>query len=163
MTTVSAVRSFAEITRMPAGEGGVRATTTRHRRCVPIAAVAHHQPLAAGHAECLADVAIALVFLAPADIILTGGRGVQVEPAEVGRNIGQDRVVGFRGLAIRRANRFCLYLHGPGKLLRPDCRRASSSPRLRVQGQAEAGVKRRLEGTADTSDVRHRRSPGLLR
>jgi hypothetical protein len=86
---------------------------------------------------------------------LTGGRGVRVEPAEVGRNIGQDQLIGFSaGLAYStgRTETFLPYLLGQESLLKD--RIATGSGILIAEeaphaGQPRSGIKRGLEGMVD--------------
>ena len=96
-----------------------------------------------------------LVFHGPADIILSGGRGVRVEPAEVGRSIGQDQLIGFSaGLAYStgRTETFLPYLLGQESLLKDRVAQGSGiliAEEAPGAGRAKSGIKRGLEGAAD--------------
>lgn len=160
MTTVSAVRDpFAEITRLelPVGAACVLQPRAIVGVVQPIAAplrVTSHWRLGKLNAWLTWQLRF-LVFHGPADIILSGGRGVRVEPAEAGRSIGQDQLIGFSaGLSYStgRAETFLPYLFGQEDLLRD--RIAAGSGILIVEeapraGQAKTGIKPGLEGAAD--------------
>jgi hypothetical protein len=160
MTTVSAIRDpFAEITRLelPAGAACVLQPRAIVGVVQPIASplrITAHWRLGTLNAWLTWQLRF-LVFHGPADIILTGGRGVRVEPAEVGRSIGQDQLIGFSaGLAYStgRTETFLPYLLGQESLLKDRIAAGSGvliaeeAPRA---GQAKAGIKRGLEGAAD--------------
>ena len=96
-----------------------------------------------------------LVFHGPAEIILTGRRGVRIEPALAGRSIGQNQLIGFSaGLAYStgRTETFLPYLLGHEPLLKD--RVAAGTGVLIAEeapnaGRARSGIKRGLEGAAD--------------
>ena len=96
-----------------------------------------------------------LVFHGPAEIILTGGRGVRIEPALAGRSIGQDQLIGFSaGIAYRvgRAETFIPYLFGREPLLKDRIAAGSGvliAEEAPLAGRAAGGVRRGLEGVAD--------------
>lgn len=160
LTTVSAVRDpFAEITRLelPVGAACVLQPRAIVGVVQPIAAplrVTSHWRLGKLNAWLTWQLRF-LVFHGPADIILSGGRGVRVEPAEAGRSIGQDQLIGFSaGLSYSagRTENFFPYLFGQEGLLRDRIAAGSGiliaeeTPRA---GQARTGIKRGLEGAAD--------------
>jgi hypothetical protein len=96
-----------------------------------------------------------LVFHGPAEIILTGGRGVRIEPALAGRSIGQDQLIGFSaGIAYStgRTETFIPYLLGREPLLKDRIAAGSGvliaeeAPRA---GRGWAGARRGLEGAVD--------------
>jgi hypothetical protein len=159
-TTVSAVRDpFAEITRLVLPKGAACVLQPRAIAGVvqPVAAplrITSHWRLGTLNAWLTWQLRF-LVFHGPADILLTGGRGVRVEPAEVGRNIGQDQLIGFSaGLSYStgRAETFLPYLLGQESLLKDRIAAGSGiliaeeAPRA---GQARSGIKRGLEGAVD--------------
>ena len=62
-----------------------------------------------------------LVFHGPARLVLKGGRGVRVEPAEQGRVFGQDQLVGFSAdlaYSVTRTETFWPYFFGRQQLLK---------------------------------------------
>lgn len=62
-----------------------------------------------------------LVFHGPARLVLKGGRGVRVEPAERGRVFGQDQLLGFSAdlaYAVARSETFWPYFVGREPLLK---------------------------------------------
>ncbi len=62
-----------------------------------------------------------LVFHGPVALIVKGGRGVRIEPAETGRMFGQDQLLGFSAhtaYSIRRSETFLPYLFGREPLFR---------------------------------------------
>jgi hypothetical protein len=62
-----------------------------------------------------------LVFHGPARLVLKGGRGVRVEPAEQGRVFGQDQLVGFSAdltYSVARTETFWPYFLGRQQLLK---------------------------------------------
>ena len=159
-TTVSAVRDpFAEITRLvlPAGAACVLQPRAIVGVVQPVATplrITSHWRLGTLNAWLTWQLRF-LVFHGPADIILSGGRGVRVEPAEAGRIIGQDQLIGFSaGLAYStgRTETFLPYLLGQESLLKDRIATGSGiliaeeAPRA---GQARSGIKRGLEGAAD--------------
>lgn len=96
-----------------------------------------------------------LVFHGPADIILTGGRGVRIEPAVTGRSIGQDHLIGFSaGIAYStgRNETFIPYLIGREPLLKDRIAAgdgvliAEEAPIAAREGH---GTRRGLEGAFD--------------
>jgi hypothetical protein len=158
-TTVSAVQDpFAEITRLVLPQGAACVLQPRAIAGVvqPLASplrITSHWRLGTLNAWLTWQLRF-LVFHGPADILLTGGRGVRVEPAEAGRNIGQDQLIGFSaGLAYStgRTETFLPYLLGQEALLKDRIATgtgiliAEEAPRA---GQAR-GVKRGLEGAVD--------------
>lgn len=161
-TTVSAVRDpFAEITRLVLPQGAACVLQPRAIAGVvqPVASplrITSHWRLGTLNAWLTWQLRF-LVFHGPADILLTGGRGVRVEPAEVGRNIGQDQLIGFSaGLSYStgRAETFLPYLLGQESLLKDRIAAGSGiliaeeAPRA---GQARSGIKRGLEGAVDAA------------
>ena len=98
-----------------------------------------------------------LAFHGPATLILKGGRGVRFEPAEAGRIIGQDQVIGFSpGLAYTatRTQTFLPYLFGQESLLKD---RVAAGDGLLVAEESpmagrSAGARRKgLEGAVDAA------------
>jgi hypothetical protein len=161
-TTVSAVRDpFAEITRLVLPKGAACVLQPRAIAGVvqPVATplrITSHWRLGTLNAWLTWQLRF-LVFHGPADILLTGGRGVRVEPAEVGRNIGQDQLIGFSaGLAYStgRTETFLPYLMGQESLLKDRIATgtgiliAEEAPRA---GQPRSGIKRGLEGAMDAA------------
>ena len=159
-TTVSAVRDpFAEITRLalPAGAACVlqpRAIVGVVQPAATPLRITSHWRLGTLNAWLTWQLRF-LVFHGPADIILSGGRGVRIEPAEAGRSIGQDQLIGFSaGLAYStgRTETFLPYLLGQESLLKDRIATGSGiliaeeAPRA---GQARSGLKRGLEGATD--------------
>lgn len=64
-----------------------------------------------------------LVFHGPARLVLKGGRGIRIEPAEQGRIFGQDQLVGFSAdlaYSVTRTETFWPYFFGREQLLK-DC------------------------------------------
>jgi hypothetical protein len=96
-----------------------------------------------------------LVFHGPAEIILTGGRGVRIEPALAGRSIGQDQLIGFSaGIAYStgRTETFVPYLFGREPLLKDRIAAGSGvliAEEAPMAGRARKGMRRGLEGAAD--------------
>ena len=96
-----------------------------------------------------------LVFHGPADIILAGGRGVRIEPAQVGRSIGQDQLIGFSaGLAYTtgRTETFLPYFFGQESLLKDRIAEGSGlliAEEAPLAGRRKAGIARGLEGGFD--------------
>lgn len=161
-TTVSAVEDpFAEITRLVLPQGSACVLQPRAIAGVvqPVATplrITSHWRLGTLNAWLTWQLRF-LVFHGPADILLSGGRGVRVEPAEAGRNIGQDQLIGFSaGLAYStgRTETFLPYLFGRESLLKDRIATgtgiliAEEAPRA---GKAKAGLRRGLEGAADAA------------
>ncbi len=159
-TTVSATRDpFAEITLLTLPPGAACVLQPRAIAGVvqPIATplrITSHWRLGTLNAWLTWQLRF-LVFHGPATIILTGGRGVRIEPAVSGRNIGQDQLIGFSaGLAYStgRTETFLPYLLGQESLLKDRIAAGSGlliaeeSPRA---GRAKTGLARGLEGAAD--------------
>ena len=96
-----------------------------------------------------------LVFHGPADIILTGGRGVRIEPALAGRSIGQDQLIGFSaGIAYStgRTETFIPYLFGREPLLKDRIAAGSGvliAEEAPLAGRRGGGFRQGLEGVAD--------------
>lgn len=95
-----------------------------------------------------------LVFHGPAKLIVKGGRGVRVEPAEQGRVFGQDQLVGFStdlAYSVTRTETFAPYLFGRESLLKDQV--AEGGGVLIVEEAPGAGRKRGvrhgLEGLMD--------------
>ena len=160
MTTVSAVRDpFAEVTRLeiPVGAACVLQPRAIIGVVQSIAAplrITSHWRLGKLNAWLTWQLRF-LVFHGPADILLAGGRGVRVEPAEAGRSIGQDQLIGFSaGLSYStgRTETFFPYFFGQVGLLKDRIAAGSGiliaeeAPRA---GQAKTGIKRGLEGGLD--------------
>lgn len=159
-TTLSAVRDpFAEITRLelPVGAACVLQPRSIVGVVQPIAAplrITSHWRLGKLNAWLTWQLRF-LVFHGPADIILSGGRGVRIEPAEAGRSIGQDQLLGFSaGLSYStgRTETFLPYLLGHEGLLKD--RTAAGSGILIAEeapraGRATTGIKRWLEVPVD--------------
>ncbi len=96
-----------------------------------------------------------LVFHGPADIILTGGRGVRIEPALAGRSIGQDQLIGFSaGIAYStgRTETFIPYLFGREPLLKDRIAAGQGvliAEEAPMAGRAKRGIRHGLEGALD--------------
>lgn len=96
-----------------------------------------------------------LVFHGPAEIILSGRRGVRIEAATAGRSIGQDQLIGFSAgvaYASGRTETFIPYLLGREPLLKD---RIAAGPGLLIAEEAPAAGRtgnrppRGLEGLLD--------------
>lgn len=96
-----------------------------------------------------------LVFHGPAEIILSGRRGVRIEAATAGRSIGQDQLIGFSAgvaYASGRTETFIPYLLGREPLLKD---RIAAGPGLLIAEEAPGGGRagnrgrRGLEGLLD--------------
>jgi len=159
-TTVSAVRDpFAEVIRLklPAGAACVLQPRAIVGVVQPIGAplrITSHWRLGNLNAWLTWQVRF-LVFHGPADIILTGGRGVRVEPAEAGRSIGSEQLIGFSAnlsYSTGRTETFLPYLFAQEGLLKDRIAAGSGiliaeeAPRA---GRAKTGIKRGLEGATD--------------
>lgn len=96
-----------------------------------------------------------LVFHGPAEVILTGGRGVRIEPALAGRSIGQDQLIGFSaGIAYStgRTETFIPYLFGREPLLKDRIAAGSGvliAEEAPMAGRARKGIRHGLEGATD--------------
>lgn len=96
-----------------------------------------------------------LVFHGPAEIILTGGRGVRIEPALAGRSIGQDQLIGFSaGIAYStgRTETFIPYLFGREPLLKDRIAAGAGvliAEEAPMAGRSTKGIARGLEGATD--------------
>lgn len=96
-----------------------------------------------------------LVFHGPAEIILTGGRGVRIEPALAGRSIGQDQLIGFSaGIAYStgRTETFVPYLFGREPLLKDRIAAGSGvliAEEAPMAGRVKKGIRQGLEGATD--------------
>ena len=97
-----------------------------------------------------------LAFHGPARLILKGGRGVRIEPAETGRSIGQEQLIGFSaGLQYSsvRTETFLPYLLGREPLLND---RIAAGEGLLIAEEAplagrRGGVRSGLEGAMDAA------------
>lgn len=159
-TTISAIEDpFAEIAilSLPAGAAAVLQPRAIAGVVQPIASplkITSHWRLGTLNAWLTWQLRF-LVFHGPAEIILTGGRGVRIEPALAGRSIGQNQLIGFSaGLAYStgRTETFLPYLLGYEPLLKD--RVAAGTGVLIAEeapnaGRARSGIKRGLEGAAD--------------
>lgn len=96
-----------------------------------------------------------LVFHGPAEIILTGGRGVRIEAAVMGRSIGQDQLIGFSaGIAYTtgRTETFIPYLFGGEPLLKDRIAAGAGvliAEEAPMNSRSQHGAKRGLEGVVD--------------
>lgn len=162
--TVSATRDpFAEIAvlRLPAGAVAVLQPRAIAGVLQPIGSplqITSHWRLGTLNAWLTGQLRF-LLFHGPADIILTGGRGVRIEAAQAGRSIGQDQLIGFSaGVAYRtgRTETFIPYLFGKEPLLKdriaagngvliaeeaPLARRGGAGRRAGLEGAADAVLK----------------------
>ena len=164
VTTVSAVRDpFAEVTLMTLPDGA---------RCVlqPRALAGVVQPLGqplriTSHWRLLSLKAWLtlqlryLVFHGPARLVLKGGRGIRVEPAERGRIFAQAQLVGFStdlAYSVTRTETFWPYFFGREQLLKdhvakgdgvliaeeaPMAGRRSGEVPQGIEGMIDAGMK----------------------
>jgi hypothetical protein len=159
-TTVSAVRDpFAEIIRLVLPPGAACVLQPRAIAGVvqPVATplrITSHWRLGTLNAWLTWQLRF-LIFHGPAEIILAGGRGVRIEPADAGRIIGQDQLIGFSaGLAYStgRSETFLPYLLGRESLLKDRIATgtgiliAEEAPRA---GQPRSGIQRGIEGFVD--------------
>jgi len=98
-----------------------------------------------------------LVFHGPATLILKGGRGVRFEPAEAGRIIGQDQLIGFSpGLAYTatRTETFLPYLFGQESLLKDKVAAGEGlliAEEAPMAGRRGGPIKKGLEGAFDAA------------
>lgn len=159
-TTVSAIQDpFAEIAMLslPAGAAVVLQPRAIAGVVQPIAAplkITSHWRLGTLNAWLTWQLRF-LVFHGPAQILLTGGRGVRIEAALAGRSIGQDQLIGFSaGLAYStgRTETFLPYLLGHEPLLKD--RVAAGSGVLIAEeapgaGRPKSGIRHGLEGATD--------------
>lgn len=97
-----------------------------------------------------------LVFHGPARLVLKGGRGVRVEPAEQGRIFGQDQLVGFSAdlaYSVARTETFWPYFLGREQLFKD--RVEAGGGLLIVEEAPLAGrsdeVRHGLEGSVDAA------------
>jgi hypothetical protein len=96
-----------------------------------------------------------LVFHGPAEIVLTGGRGVRIEPALAGRSIGQDQLIGFSaGIAYStgRTETFVPYLFGREPLLKDRIAAGAGvliAEEAPMAGRSKQGIRHGLEGATD--------------
>ncbi len=159
-TTVSATRDpFAEISILELPEGAAcvlqpRAIAGVLQRVARPLRITSHWRLGTLNAWLTWQLRF-LVFHGPADIILAGGRGVRIEPAQVGRSIGQDQLIGFSaGLAYTtgRTETFLPYLFGQESLLKDRIAEGSGlliAEEAPLAGRRKAGIARGLEGGFD--------------
>jgi uncharacterized protein (AIM24 family) len=126
VTTVSAVRDgLAEVTILILPEGASCVLQPRalaavaqpiHRRL----RITRHWRLTSLNAWLTLQLRY-LIFHGPARLVLKGGRGVRVEPAEHGRVFGQDQLVGFSAdlaYSVTRTETFWPYFLGREQLLK---------------------------------------------
>lgn len=158
--TVSAIRDpFAEIAvlTLPAGAAAVLQPRAIAGVVQPIAAplrITSHWRLGTLNAWLTWQLRF-LVFHGPAEIVLTGGRGVRIEPALAGRSIGQDQLIGFSaGIAYStgRTETFIPYLFGREPLLKDRIAAGSGvliAEEAPMAGRSGGGVRHGLEGIAD--------------
>ena len=164
VTTISATRDpFAEVTVMTLPQGAL---------CVlqPRALAALAQPIGqhlriTSHWRLLSLKAWLtlqlryLVFHGPARLVLKGGRGIRVEPAERGRILAQDQLVGFStdlAYSVTRTETFWPYFLGREQLLKdhvakgegvliveeaPMASGRGGKPRQGIEGMIDAGMK----------------------
>jgi hypothetical protein len=159
LATVSAVRDpFAEVTVVTLPEGGACVLQPR-----ALAAVVQpgRQPVriesrwrvGSLHAWLTLQLRF-LVFHGPARLVVKGGRGVRVEPAQRGRVFGQDQLVGFSAdlaYSVTRTETFWPYFFGREPLLRD---RVEDGDGMLIVEEApmagrRGGLGRGLEGAAD--------------
>ena len=158
--TVSAIRDpFAEIgvLTLPAGAAAVLQPRAIAGVVQPIASplrITSHWRLGALNAWLTWQLRF-LVFHGPAEVILTGGRGVRIEPALAGRSIGQDQLIGFSaGIAYStgRTETFIPYLFGREPLLKDRIAAGSGvliAEEAPLAARRGGGVRKGLEGMAD--------------
>ncbi len=96
-----------------------------------------------------------LVFHGPAQLILTGGRGVRIEPVQQGHKIAQEQLIGFSaGLSYTtgRTETFMPYLFGRESLLKDRVGEGSGiliAEEAPLAGRGGSGIKHGLEGAFD--------------
>ena len=126
VTNVSAVRDgLAEVTILTLPEGAACVLQPRALAAVaqPIRRrlrITRHWRLGSLNAWLTLQLRY-LVFHGPVRLVLKGGRGVRVEPAEQGRVFGQDQLVGFSAdlaYSVTRAETFWPYFLGREQLLK---------------------------------------------
>ncbi len=97
-----------------------------------------------------------MVFHGPGRIVLAGGRGIRVEPAERGRVFGQDQLVGFSAdlcYSVARNETFWPYFFGREQLFKDRVREGSG---ILIVEEAplsarNGGMRRGLEGAFDAA------------
>lgn len=163
-TTVSAVRDpFAEVTIVMLGEG---ASCVLQPRALAAVVQPIERPLVIRSKWRLGSVSAWLtmqlryfIFQGPCRLVIKGGRGVRIEPAEHGRIFGQDQLVGFSAdlsYSVTRNETFWPYLRGAAPLLKdrvmngqgiliieeaPLAGRNGGEPRRGIEGVVDAGMK----------------------
>lgn len=160
-TTISAVTDpFAEVTivTLPAGGAAVLQPRTLAAVVQPIdrpMRISSHWRLGSLNAWLTLQLRY-LVFHGPARVVVKGGRGIRVEPAEQGRVFGQDQLAGFSAdlaYAVARTETFWPYFLGREPLFKD--RVLSGEGMLLVEEAPLAGrrggVRHGLEGAADAA------------
>lgn len=158
-TTISAVTDpFAEVTIVTLPQGGAAVLQPRTLASVvqptdrPMRITSHWR-LGSLNAWLTLQLRY-LVFHGPARVVVKGGRGIRVEPAEQGRVFGQDQLAGFSAdlaYAVARTETFWPYFLGREPLFKD--RVLSGEGMLLVEEAPLAGrrggVRHGLEGAAD--------------
>jgi len=94
-----------------------------------------------------------LAFHGPVRLVLKGGRGVRIEPAERGRILGQGQVIGFSAdctYSVIRTETFWPYFLGRESLLKDRIAEGRGVVLLEEAPLAgRSGIRRGLEGTFD--------------
>lgn len=160
-TTISAVVDpFAEVTvvTLPAGGAAVLQPRTLAAAIQPIdrpMRITSHWRLGSLNAWLTLQLRY-LVFHGPARVVVKGGRGIRVEPAEQGRVFGQDQLAGFSAdlaYAVARTETFWPYFLGREALFKD--RVLSGEGVLLVEEAPMAGrrggIGHGLEGAVDAA------------
>lgn len=160
-TTISAVSDpFAEVTLVTLPQGGA---TVLHPRALAAVVQPIGQPMRVtshwrfGSINAWLTLQLRyLVFHGPARLVVKGGRGIRVEPAEAGRVFGQDQLAGFSAdlaYAVARTETFWPYFLGREPLFKD--RVLSGQGMLLVEEAPMAGrrggLRHGLEGAADAA------------
>ena len=159
-TTVSAVRdAFAELAEVVLPEGA--ACVLHPRALVAVVQpfrktirITSHWRLLTLNAWLTLQLRY-LVFHGPGRLIVKGGRGVRVEPAERGRIFGQDQLVGFSAdlaYSVTRTETFGPYFFGREQLFKDKVERGSGILIIEeapLAGKKGNGVRKGLEGAFD--------------
>ncbi len=161
-TTISAVRDpFAELAQITLPRG---ASCVLHPRALvalvqPVGEtmrISSHWRLFSLNAWLTMQLRF-MVFHGPGRLIMKGGRGARVEPAEAGRIFGQDQLIGFSAdlaYSVTRAETFAPYLLGREQLFKDKIEEGGGVLIIEeapLAGRAAGDVSRGLEGAFDAA------------
>lgn len=159
-TTVSAVKdSFAELAQitLPRGTSCVlhpRALVALVQPVGETMRITSHWRLFSLNAWLTMQLRF-MVFHGPARLIVKGGRGVRIEPAQAGRIFGQDQLIGFSAdlvYSVTRTETFAPYLFGREQLFKDKVEQGRGILVIEeapFAGRAAGEVRRGLEGALD--------------